>query len=758
MPNHKKKNNQPNSNYYLTERIKKSRIPQENILDLKSIFIEKKEAREVKRPVESFLEKIDRLIAVKEKPDQPGGLKIKKQYEESSVFEQKEVSERLKFKMPKLNWRPLLVFVLVAFLLVTPIFGFVFYQKLMLTKGKVLGASVSAYNHLKDAVQATSEFKIEQASHEYDDAYNNFILAEEEINKINKVISGVIGVIPSGGNLLTSSNHLLQAGKNISEVGKLLSKSLSLLSENELQVEGSSGISTINLALLLDSIKSDFNTIESKIAETIDHLDQVRVKSLPKDYQNEIARVKEQLPQIKEYFSQFTLVSDVFLNILGQDTAKEYLFIFQNNHEIRPTGGFIGSLALVDINRGEVKILEVPGRGPYEINDDFREKIIAPKPMWIINPYWQIQDANWFFDFPASAKKIISFYEGARGFPIDGVITLNPSVVERILEVTGPIDMTDKYGVVITKDNFVEETLNKVELEYNKESNRPKQFIADLLPIIIKRMLSFQPKYLGRITGSLWESLSQKDILFYSTDSEIENKIQKLGWGGEIRNTDEDYLAVVDTNIGGGKTDGVIEVNINHQVEILSDGSITDTLNIKRIHHGEKGNIWTGIKNMDYVRIYVPSGSELVEATGFTNIDQSLIMYPDATAKEDNDLKTIEANPVIDERSNTRITQEFGKTVFANWIGTEAGETTEVTLKYKLPFKISNEQSKYSLMIQKQPGSFDPKIISEVLIPENLKVVWQSPADSSLVNYKNKVFFDNKLDIDRYFGIVLEKK
>jgi hypothetical protein len=38
----------------------------------------------------------------------------------------------------------------------------------------------------------------------------------------------------------------------------------------------------------------------------------------------------------------------------GNESPKKYLFLFQNSMELRPTGGFIGSFAVVDIDKGKI--------------------------------------------------------------------------------------------------------------------------------------------------------------------------------------------------------------------------------------------------------------------------------------------------------------------------------------------------------------------------------------------------------------------
>ena len=75
----------------------------------------------------------------------------------------------------------------------------------------------------------------------------------------------------------------------------------------------------------------------------------------------------------------------------------------------------------------------------------------------------------------------------------------------------------------------------------------------------------------------------------------------------------------MNTNINGYKTDGVIDETIEHQSELQTDGSIVDTVTITRTHNGgnEKYDWWNKV-NGDWMRVYVPEGSKLLEASGQT--------------------------------------------------------------------------------------------------------------------------------------------
>ena len=150
----------------------------------------------------------------------------------------------------------------------------------------------------------------------------------------------------------------------------------------------------------------------------------------------------------------------------------------------------MGSVAEVSFDRGSVKSIKVPPGGTYDIKGQLLAHVISPDPLHLINPHWQFQDSNWFPDFPTSARKMLWFWSKSGQPTQNGVISINASLVERILEITGPIDMPE-YGKVIDKSNFMLETQKAVELEYDKQANTPKKFIGDLTQEMMKRLKSF---------------------------------------------------------------------------------------------------------------------------------------------------------------------------------------------------------------------------------------------------------------------------
>lgn len=135
----------------------------------------------------------------------------------------------------------------------------------------------------------------------------------------------------------------------------------------------------------------------------------VDTTQLPDDFALQVEEIKLLLPTLEKSLDQVDILSEAILTLIGHDSMQRYLIVFQNNTELRATGGFMGSLALVDMDRGEIAKIEIPGGGPYQYQGSLLDYYVAPRALQLINPRWELQDANWFFDWPTSAAKISRF-------------------------------------------------------------------------------------------------------------------------------------------------------------------------------------------------------------------------------------------------------------------------------------------------------------------------------------------------------------
>lgn len=646
------------------------------------------------------------------------------------------------------HWKKqLAVFSITAFILISPLQAYTYYRDLTNSKDRVLFMTNEAIENLKQGQSSIKDLNLSDAAGKFGEAKENFSSARNEIANLNNLTADLLKILPNQSKTLKSGMALLEAGALASEAGEILTKSVNhIISDGSYQ----------NYYDLLNSFRNDVAISIQKFGLAKDKINEVKPNSLQADQRERLTTVVNYLPAIESGLNQLYQINNSVLSALGENQAKRYLLVFVNSNELRATGGFMGSFATVTINHGRLEQVDIPGGGTYDIQGQLVPKVISPEPLHLINPRWEFQDANWWPDYPSSAKKIQWFYEGANNAKVDGVITITSSVMESLLEIFGPINMPE-YERVITKDNFVAETQKIVELEYDKKENRPKKFLADLAPKLLEKVFQAKKTELLKAAELAKNSLNNRQLMIYFNDQSLEKLLTDFGWDGQMRQTDGDYLAVIKSNIAGGKTDGVIKDTIKHQAEIAPDGSIIDTVTLIRRHNGVPGkDIFTGVQNNTYLRFYVPLGSSLIEAKGFKAPAKKLFQEPDDNFLADEDLKNIEGEHQTDSNSGTEIYTENGKTVFGNWLMLKAGSVAEVTIKYRLPFAINSSGQNtfyYSLLTQKQAGTQTDEIYSNLKLNDKLKILAKFPVD--LTSNENETSFHAALDTDQFYGVAL---
>ncbi len=687
--------------------------------------------------------------------------------------------EKIKFpriKSPRIKiWKPkYFSFSFLLFLLVfsLPFLGLSYYKSLHSTEDKILGVAEAAVGDLQGASDSILNMDFSGASRNFSQASENFLKAEQELSKVNKVLFSLAGLSDNKkAQLASQADNVVAAGKAASNLGADISAALdSLFNYTEKDIlEIVDDFIYYGQSALLEA-----NKLDSLLAK-------IDMEVLPPEYQEQFISLKNQTSYIKEGLKDFLDIAQKLDGFLGANMDKRYLLVFQNNTEMRATGGFIGSFALVDFKNGKMDNLEVPEGGSYDTEGGLKKLIAAPEPLQLVDSRWHFWDANWWPDWPRSAEKLMWFYEKSGGSTVDGVISFTPTVLEKILASIGPIDMQEDYGVTINQDNFwltVQQIVEKKDMVQDdgtiSENKKPKKIIGDLMDEIISEL----PKRLNRETlvnlfNALEESLREKHVLFYFTDQDLQKEIEERGWGGRIKKTSSNYLSVINTNIAGGKSDKKIKEIINHKTEILPNGEIINTLRIKRTHTGSKSDPFAGVRNVDWMRIYVPWGSKLIEAEGFLAPDEIYFEEADPNWEQDEHILNAKETERMHEESGTLVYDELGKTVFANWSMVDPGESAVVYLKYKLPFTLKNKNEKlidkikkifnpnynkyypYSLYIQKQAGAMPSEINTSLSILGDYDIVWRYPENLNITSSGWQT--SGSLNRDKYQSILLSK-
>lgn len=617
--------------------------------------------------------------------------------------------------------------------------------------GAVRTTGEVGYQALEAGARALEARDIATATRSLDQARAAFARGERLLLG-SSVLVPVVAPFP-GLDRLVSGIALMSAGRELALGAKALTVLIQAAAEATATAE-----QPVSLLRLLQHNEAELIQGNAAIQQALQWLSYVTPESLPGEQQDAYQRHEALLRFLAHTLNLSVTHIDLLKELLGEHGPRLYLFLFQNNHELRPTGGFIGSYALLDVTQGEVRRFFVDGI--FNPDGQLKENIVPPAPIQKISAGWSLHDSNWFPDFPTAAEKARFFYEKTGGPTTDGVVTLTPNVLAELLRIMGPVPLPE-YGVTIDATNFLPLIQTEVELDYDQEENNPKKILGDLTGVILKRLIDTpDPARIWQLAEAVTTLLNERHILLFARDARVQQLIHASGWSGEMLSTPYDYLAVVHANINGYKTDGVIQDDIAHRVALQSDGTLIDTVTVTRTHEGGATPYeWWNKVNANYMRVYVPLGSELLSAEGMTREFPTPPLQYDALGfRRDPDVIREEDAIQIHAESGTRIGTEFGKTVFGNWVYVSPGESVQVTYRYRLPFRLALSDpavpAPFSVLYQKQAGTSGARLTSQIEYGDDLTPIWQS--DKNLIPYGR--VFKQTFDFERntFAGFVFQ--
>jgi len=382
--------------------------------------------------------------------------------------------------------------------------------------------------------------------------------------------------------------------------------------------------------------------------------------------------------------------------LVAKKGSKNYLLLFQDTNTLRPTGGYLGYYGFLKIENGQAVNLSI--NNSHNLDLALESKIIPPEPLKVISTNWLFHDLNWFFDFPVTANKILAFIQPFLKEPVDGVIAINSSFFPEVLKIIGPLNIK---GREINENNFSQLLSNEIYSNRLLTANDQFVFFSDFINLFVEKIKSCSAEQRKILINLLFDSLKNKDIQIYVLNKEWQRDLEQSDLAAKIKDSDDDYLAVIASNIGSEGRDQFIHQTINLEVQIKSDGQIDNILTIFR-HYDD-----TSLKNIEQaeIRVYLPSQAKILEVQNSSKAPSiKSIDYQKKGFQEDDTLSQLKENQWFDGKNQTTYYFENKKLVASNWMILKAGETKKIVYRYQLPFKVTKEHNFYRLNIQKQAG------------------------------------------------------
>ncbi|TSC59638.1 MAG: Uncharacterized protein LiPW15_658 [Parcubacteria group bacterium LiPW_15] len=402
-------------------------------------------------------------------------------------------------------------------------------------------------------------------------------------------------------------------------------------------------------------------------------------------------------------------------SLVGWLSSDRKIIVFlQNTSEMRPTGGFWGSYAEINVQGG--KLADIEMRDINEVDRTLELKTVPPKPLQALVTNWRTADSNWFFNFPDSASKAAEFMDSSKlygddGSRVDLIAVVSPEVIADIFRTTGPVNVSSTKAA-IDENNFLSEIQSEVQAGQDVGSSDAKNILDEIFAALIPKLVALGADSEQEMLNAIVSRVESKDIMLWAGDEEMEAIFKDKQADGSVfqvpQRFEGDYLSVVIANVGGGKSDYVMSQKIALESQISSDGVVSNHLEILRKNNAKSTDKWWyRVANQSYVRVFLSSLGKLSGAKGgIQKTVKAPINYKTAGYYVDPLVEAIESTAAPAENFSWLTTfSEAGKTVLAAWQKTARGETSKLSYDYSHRLFLSPAEGVvYQFVMDKQAG------------------------------------------------------
>ncbi len=576
-------------------------------------------------------------------------------------------------------------------------------------------------------------------------AQAELVAAEGQFERLHSALvnDAFVNGMPFFGTQVTSARALSQIGVDASRMGVKLSKMLLVLAPSF----SSSMAANTSKPLITPGM---YATITATVGSILPDLDDMRAQAqilspgalpLSASQRALLGEVVQVVPQVQEVVTQLYTLRDGLGWLLGVGTPRTFLVETMDRAELRPTGGFTGQFGELITNGARITPPALRNIGPIEENNPNSpvNGALAPaayRSWWPI-PNWGLRDANLSADFPTSAQMIMRQYQFEFGRQLDGVIMFTPFAIEHILQITGPITMS-AYHDTITAQNL-EQRLHYYQLDnagirheevvshIADPQEARKIFTQQLASALISRVTHAPTSQLVEIARGLFYDMQAKDVEVYVSNAQLEQYLVQHGDAALVeQGTSSDGLYVVQANVSASKASQYVRTMIDDAVTLNATGGARHVMRL-RLVYTQIGPVYGLDTYRDYVRVYVPPGSQFLWGDGFDTgmplcgagfgscprydaygngdlLCPAGQFEPGAATSMLDDPYAGSNHPLDTVGPPTNFTSDVpGRAMFGGWVVIPKNCTMTVTLSWYVP---PPGHGRYSLLVQRQAATF----------------------------------------------------
>ncbi|MBK7454900.1 MAG: DUF4012 domain-containing protein [Anaerolineales bacterium] len=347
------------------------------------------------------------------------------------------------------------------------------------------------------------------------------------------------------------------------------------------------------------------------------------------------------------------------------------------------------------------------------------------------------RDSNWFTNFPTTASWAEYFYSYSKSTSANGVIAMDTHMIVRLLETLGPVRV-DNVSFPITHENVLDYMRSAEETRPKGVAGKwdRKQFISKLAKPLLEKILNARGQIWTKLMPVMLELLDEKHLLLQFDNEEAGKFLERRNWDGSVRiPQNSDYLMTVDANMGYNKSNAVMEMAFEYNIDLTTPEIPIGFLQVKQTNLSKASIVCEPYATFRYL---LPPTSPSVIPDPIYNIEECHWGYLRIYIPEGS--KLLRSNPKQIEAESTMLGQTIpartddlgsedisGAQVFGMMVITPTRQSTNTIFEYNLPANVvtwddENQSWTYRLKVQKQPGMVSQPFVLTVNLPSGVRI------------------------------------
>lgn len=620
--------------------------------------------------------------------------------------------------------------------MITLVSGVLFYFIL----SPVINISVGSYllySNLSDAYSSALSMDIDDAVTKMGKSENYLDRVSSGLERIGWVftITGQEDLYTNSTQLLFGADYALNGAKELLEGTEPLSEYVKVF-EPALSFQNDLPSTTREYREYLEDLDSNRALIENgaySLLLSAELIEDVDISVFPEFIQDALVDLKEKNTQLSATLEPIYKTVTFLPDLLGKDERKRYLILLQNPGEIRATGGWASSYAILGIEGGQIRELFVDdiynADGTLTLQgEQYEAPLTLQAGLDLKN--WKMSLVNWDPDLPTTATAGEFFIEElGKGDDIDGLITIDTEFIKLLLEKWDGIAVTGETELV-TAENM-DEKIFQLHNEFTPGSTRKSTFLANLANETLKKLFSSNAEEYVDVSSVIYESLNQKSLQVYLKNSEAFDYFNQQGWAGKLKPTYTTMPFFVDWNWGGNKANLFLERSTTITANVADTNNIDYSYKVS-IENQSTSRVYPQGDYTNYTRVYLPEDADLSAITGFENDEYDVY-------------------------------NEHGFRIVAGWFNVPVGSTQSLDIKYSLtseegdsnsPIASSGKTIVFNPVIYMQPGTLDNNVKVTIIYPDS----WAALSHEGLTREVNTLSTQYDQEGDSEYNIVWEFK